>query len=78
MSDPDEIRQEQKNLAVSVQQFIEALRTIKNMQIEYSKQLQQTRDALEKLAALDDLEFIEALNDWVSKKKWHDLKKDPR
>ena len=54
------------------------MQNIKNMQDAHAKELQQTRDALEKLAAIEELEFIEALNDWVSKKKWHDLKKEPR
>ena len=74
----DDIRQEQKNIMLSLQQLAQAMQNIKNMQDAHAKELQQTRDALEKLAAIEELEFIEALNDWVSKKKWHDLKKEPR
>ena len=78
MSDMEEIRQEQKNIMLALQQLSQGLQALKNMQEIYAKQLQQTRDALEKLAALQDLEFIEALTDWVSKKKWTELKKNPR
>ena len=78
MCELDEIRQEQKNLLLSLQQLNQAMQLLKTMQNEHAKQLQQNRNALEKLAALQDLEFIEALTDWVSKKKWTELKKNPR
>ena len=78
MSDMDEIRQEIRNLTTSIQQALQVVQTVKNMQNEHAKQLQQTRSALEQLAGLKDLEFIEALHMWVSKKKWAELKKDPR
>ena len=74
----DDIRQEQKNIMLTLQQLAQAMQNIKNMQDAHAKQLQETRNALEKLAAVEELEFIEPLNDWVSKKKWHDLKKEPR
>lgn len=78
MSDIDELRQEQKNLLLSLQQLSQGLVVLKKMQEEQGKALNQTRNVLNKLAELQDLEFIEELNDWVSKKKWTELKKDPR
>jgi uncharacterized tellurite resistance protein B-like protein len=74
----DDVRQEQKNIMVNLQQLTQVVQAIKTMQNEYVKQWQQTRDALNKLAALQELEFIEAMGEWVSKKKWAELKKDPR
>ena len=61
-----------------LQQLGQQVGKLKEIQVEHGKALQQTRNVVEKLAALDDLEFIEALNEWVSKKKWAELKKDPR
>lgn len=78
MSDIEELRQEQKNLLLSLQQFSQGLQALKKMQEEQGKALNQTRNVLNKLAALQDLEFIEELNDLVSKKKWAELKKNPR
>ena len=78
MSDIDEVRQEQKNIMLNLQKIGQALQNLKQMQDSQAKQHQQTRNVLEKLAGLQDLEFIEELNDWVSKKKWTELKKNPR
>lgn len=70
------MKKEQRNLVL--QQVLQALQNIKKLQDEHAQQLQQTRVALGQLAALQDLEFIESLNDWVSKKKWNELKGSPR
>ena len=72
------IKKQIDTLSGLIQQFNQQFSALKNIQIEHGKALQQTRNVVEKLAALDDLEFIEALNEWVSKKKWAELKKDPR
>ena len=50
----------------------------KQLDEKWTAQLQETRNILENLAALDDLEYIGELKDWVSKGKWADLKKNPR
>mgnify|MGYP001571378866 CR=1 FL=1 len=73
-----EMQEELKNINATLGQLLQGMQTLKNMQDAHAKQLQQTRNALEQLAGLQDLEFIEALNMWVSKKKWAELKKDPR
>ena len=72
------IKKQIDTLSGLIQQFNQQFSALKNIQIEHGKALQQTRNVVEKLAALDDLEFIEALNEWVSKKKWAELKRDPR
>ena len=74
----DSEKQDWNNLTTLVHQITQQIAEVKKMQNEHAKQHQQTRSALDKLAALDDLEFVEALNEWVSKKKWAELKKDPR
>ena len=72
------IEERMDSLAGMLQQLGQQVGKLKDMQTEHGKALQQTRNIVEKLAALDDLEFIESLNEWVSKKKWAELKKDPR
>lgn len=66
------------NLGAALQQIGQQFAALKTLQAEHGKSLQQTRNALEKLAALDELEFIEELNGWVNKKKWEEFKKNPR
>ena len=51
---------------------------LKNMQTEHGKVLQETRDELEQLAALQELEYVEDFKMWVSKKKLAEFKKNPR
>lgn len=66
------------NLTGALNQLTQQLVAIKNAQGEQGKKLQQTRNVLEKLAALNDLEYCEDFDMWVSKKKLAEFKKDPR
>ena len=50
----------------------------KQINDQLTAQLQETRNIVEKLAALNGLEYVGELKDWVSKKKWAELKKNPR
>jgi hypothetical protein len=50
----------------------------KQVNDQLTAQLQETRNALEKLAAVSGLEYIGELKDWVSKGKWAEFRKSPR
>ena len=42
------------------------------------RQLQETRDIVEKLGKVGGVEYSEDIKDWVSKKKLDKLRKNPR
>lgn len=71
MDDLTEIRAAIQQLSAMVNQLGQQVRTITTSENE-------TREAMNKLGAAQDWEYVAELKEWVSKKKLAELKATPR
>lgn len=70
--------QKHELLIQSIQQLAGANKVLEGRLKDLAKDLQQTRNLLEGLAAIGGLEYSQDLQAWVSKKKLDELRRNPR